>query len=261
MTTVTEILNIARSWLGKSEADGSHKSIIDIYNKRKPLARGYKVKYTDEWCATTISALAIQCGATDIIPTECGCGEMIKLCQQMGIWVENENRVPNPGDIIFYDWQDNGKGDNTGWADHVGIVEKVSGNTITVIEGNKSERVDRRSIEVNAKGIRGYATPKYEKEAEPVKETTQTILKQVAATEDAMGLDKSLAGTYKAITSLNVRYGAGVTKKKMVTIPGGTKVKNYGYYTRVLGTNWLYIQFTLNGTKYTGFASGKYLMK
>ena len=128
MTTATEILNLARSWLGRREADGSHKYIIDIYNKHKPLARGYKVKYTDEWCATTISALAIQCGATDIIPTECGCGEMIKLCQQNGIWVENENRVPNPGDIIFYDWQDSGKGDNTGWADHVGVVEKVSGN-------------------------------------------------------------------------------------------------------------------------------------
>lgn len=258
MTTVTEILNLARSWLGRRESDGSHKYIIDIYNKHKPLARGYKVKYTDEWCATTISALAIQCGATDIIPTECGCGEMIKLCQQNGIWVENENRVPNPGDIIFYDWQDSGKGDNTGWADHVGIVEKVNGSTITVIEGNKGEAVARRQIEVNAKGIRGYATPKHEKEAEIFAPVVQ---KHVVANEDAMSFDKSLAGTYKSTTSLNVRYGAGATKKKMVTIPGGTKVKNYGYYTRVLGTNWLYIQFTLNGTKYTGFASGKYLMK
>lgn len=41
----------------------------------------------------------------------------------------------------MYDWQDTGKGDNTGGADHVGIVEKVVGNTITIIEGNKGEAV------------------------------------------------------------------------------------------------------------------------
>jgi len=34
------------------------------------------------------------------------------------------------------DWNDDGKGDNKGHSDHVGIVEKVSGDMITVIEGN-----------------------------------------------------------------------------------------------------------------------------
>lgn len=151
----------ARAWLGKKESDGSHKEIIDVYNSHKPLARGYAVTYTDAWCATFVSAVAIKCGLTDILPTECGCGQMIALFQKLGEWVENDAYVPSPGDVIFYDWQDSGSGDNTGWPDYVGIVEAVSGNTITVIEGNKSDAVGRRTLQGNGKDIRGYGVPKY----------------------------------------------------------------------------------------------------
>lgn len=173
--TAKSLVAQAKAWLGFNETDGTHKKIIDTYNAHKPLARGYAVKYTDEWCATFVSACAIACGATDVIPTECGCGEMVKLFQKLGAWVENENRTPNPGDILFYDWQDNGVGDNTGWPDHVGIVEKVNGSTITVIEGNYKKGVNRRVLAVNAKNIRGYGVPKYEAEQEAVKTTTVTL--------------------------------------------------------------------------------------
>lgn len=86
---------------------------------------------------------------------------------------------------------------------------------------------------------------------------------EVEATESAKSFLKTLAGTYKvtAKSGLNVRYGAGVTKKKMVSIPYGTSVECYGYYTNVLGVKWLKIQFTYNGIKYTGFASSAYLQK
>ena len=121
------VLAQARAWIGRNEADGTHKGIIDVYNGHKPLARGYKVKYTDAWCATFVSAVAIKCGLTDIIPTECGCGQMIALFKNLGEWQESDSRTPSPGDIIFYDWDDTGAGDCTGWPDHVGIVESVSG--------------------------------------------------------------------------------------------------------------------------------------
>ena len=156
-----QVISQARSWLGKKESDGSHKEIIDVYNSHKPLARGYAVTYTDAWCATFVSAVAIKCGLTDIIPTECGCGQMIALFQKLGEWIENDAYVPSPCDVIFYYWQDYGNGDNTGWPDHVGIVETVSGSTITVIEGNKSNAVGRRTLQVNGKYIRGYGVPKY----------------------------------------------------------------------------------------------------
>lgn len=158
----SKVVEQAKSWLGKKEADGSHRDIIDLYNSHKPLAINYKVKYTDSWCATFVSAVSIALGYTDIIPTECGCERMIELFKKIGSWVENENRTPAPGEIIFYDWDDSGSGDNKGWSDHVGIVEKVSGGKITVIEGNLSNAVKRRTIAVNAKGIRGYGVPKYD---------------------------------------------------------------------------------------------------
>ena len=159
------VLAQARAWIGRNEADGTHKGIIDVYNGHTPLARGYKVKYTDAWCATFVSAVAIKCGLTDIIPTECGCGQMIALFQELGEWQEDDSRTPNPGDIIFYDWDDTGAGDNTGWPDHVGIVESVSGGNITVIEGNKNNAVGRRTLAVNGRYIRGYGVPKYDTEA------------------------------------------------------------------------------------------------
>lgn len=165
----SEMIKLAQSWIWKNEIDGSHKEIIDIYNSHKPWARGYKVKYTDAWCATFISALSIKLDYTDIIPTECGCQEMITLFKNIGCWVENDAYIPKAGDIIFYDWQDNGKGDNVGYTDHVGLVEKVVDNTIIVIEGNINNSVNRRNISVNGKNIRGFAVPKYD--AEPVVET------------------------------------------------------------------------------------------
>lgn len=70
--TAQDALNVMRSWLGYSEANGKFKKIIDLYNSHKPLARGYAVKYTDEWCDTTVSAAAIKAGAVDLIGTECG---------------------------------------------------------------------------------------------------------------------------------------------------------------------------------------------
>ena len=155
------IVKQAQQCIGATESNGGHKPIIDTYNAHTPLARGYKVKYTDEWCAVFVSAMAIRCGYTQIIPTECSCGKMIELFKKLDSWQEADDYTPKAGDIIFYDWEDNGKGDNTGTPNHTGIVEKVSGTTITVIEGNYNQSVKRRYITLNGKYIRGFGCPKY----------------------------------------------------------------------------------------------------
>lgn len=164
-----KVVSIMEGWLGRKESDGSHKKIIDIYNAHNPLARGYKVKYTDEWCATTVSAAFITAGLTDIAPTECSCSKMIDLYKKLGRWQENDTYTPKKGDIIMYDWQDGGAGDNTGHPDHVGIVASVTGNTIRVIEGNKSESVSYRAMAIGGKFIRGYCLPNYASKADTSK--------------------------------------------------------------------------------------------
>lgn len=155
------LVDCTLQWMGYNEADGSHKAIIDIYNGHAPLARGYKLKYTDSWCAATVSAAAIVAGYTDIIPTECSCGQMVSLFSKAGRWIEDDAYIPQTGDFIFYDWDDTGSGDNTGWPDHVGIVASVQDGIIRAIEGNKDNKVDYRTIAVNSKGIRGYGVPDY----------------------------------------------------------------------------------------------------
>ena len=171
------IVKQAEAWLGCKESNGTHKQIIDVYNSHKPLARGYKVKYTDEWCATFASAVAIKCGATDIIPTECSCTKMIELFKSMGSWQEKDDYIPAPGDYILYDWEDNGKGDNKAQPNHIGIVQKVSGSTIYVIEGNYSEAVKVRKIKINGKYIRGFGCPKYRANLKTTDEVAREVIK------------------------------------------------------------------------------------
>ena len=158
--TAQDVLNVMRSWLGFSEANGKFKQIIDLYNSHKPLARGYAVKYTDEWCDTTVSAAAIKAGAVNLIGTECGVEKHVDIFKRKGIWIEDGTITPQPGDIIVYNWDDNTQ-PNDGYSDHIGYVESVSGKTIIAIEGNKGEAVARRTLSVGNGNIRGYARPKY----------------------------------------------------------------------------------------------------
>lgn len=156
------VVTISQTYLGVHEGSEQHKAIVDTYNDRIPLPRGYRVKYTDPWCATFVSAVAIKAGLTNIIPVECSCAELIRLAGQIGSWAEDDAHVPSPGDLILYDWQDTGVGDNRGAPDHVGIVEKVTnGKTIYIIEGNYSNMVKRRMLAVDSRSIRGYICPKY----------------------------------------------------------------------------------------------------
>lgn len=187
MTTRKEIIQQAQAWVGKNEKDGSFKVIIDTYNTQTKLPRGYKMRYTDEWCATFISSLAIMCNATDIIPTECSCTKMIEKHKALGTWIEADNYKPATGDLLFYYWSDNGKGDCTSGASHIGIVEKVEGNKITVIEGNKGEAVARRTITVDARYIRGYAVPKYKAEAQPQKAEVKVMVEMKQLSKGSKG--------------------------------------------------------------------------
>lgn len=161
-----KVVSLLESWLGKNEKDGSYKEIIDIYNSLNILPRGIKMSYAWAWCACTWSAAAIKLGYTSIMPIEISCGNLIEQAKKMGCWQENDAYVPKPGDAVLYDWEDSGKGDNTGWPDHVGTVTYVneSSGYMEVVEGNYSDAVKKRTISLNGRYIRGFITPKYDDE-------------------------------------------------------------------------------------------------
>ena len=200
------VVSTAQKYLGYKESNGTHKKIIDIYNGHKPLAQGYKVKYTDAWCATFVSFVGIQCGLTDIILTECSCPRMIELYKKKGRWKEDDNYKPAAGDIVMYDWQDSGVGDNTGTPDHVGIVVSVSGNSIKIIEGNIDNAVGYRNIAVNGKYIRGYCLPDYAK-----KSTNATSGSNSSSTSKPTATKKTVAEVAKEVVAGKWGNGAART--------------------------------------------------
>lgn len=159
--TARDVLDIARGWLGANEADGSHRSIVDLYNAHEPLAQGYEVSYTDSWCDAFVSACFIKAGAVGLIGgTECGVDRHIGLFKAAGIWTEDGTATPEPGDIICFNWDDFQQ-PNDGFADHIGLVESVADGQITTIEGNCNGRVQRRTIPLSWGYIRGFARPQY----------------------------------------------------------------------------------------------------
>lgn len=161
-----KVVDTASAWLGTQEGTSRHAEILNIYNAQRPLPRGTRMLSTWPWCAAFVSTVSLQCGLRDIMPTECGCPGMVRLYQEIGRWTENDAYTPSPADVIFYDWQDTGYGDNVGQPDHVGIVVGCTDGMITIIEGNCDNAVKLRRIAVNARFIRGYGCPDYASKAD-----------------------------------------------------------------------------------------------
>lgn len=153
----------ARGWLGAVPGSAGHADLMAVYNGHRPLARGYAIRPGDAYCAATVSAAWIRAGVAAAAPLEVSVPKMTALAQAKGIWVEDDAFVPVPGDAVVYDWEDDGRGDNTGYPDHVGLVEAVSGGVITVIEGNMGagRMASRRRLNVDGKYIRGFICPDY----------------------------------------------------------------------------------------------------
>lgn len=135
-------------------------AIEQLGNDYNTYCKDMGYSYRIEWCACFISWLAKKLDITDIIPVDMSCNRQISKFKALGVWHTDKNF--KSGDILYYDW------DKSGDADHVGIVEKSEGNSLTVIEGNNGsypdDRVRRREINSKSSVIFGYARPDYSSE-------------------------------------------------------------------------------------------------
>jgi len=211
------VIDVAKGFLGANQGDARHKNIVDTYNGYVSANKGkahkgstYKVKYTDAWCATFVSAIAIMCHDTDIIPTECSCTRMIKLFKELGCFEPDDNYSKlKPGDIIFYAWNINGKPipseayDVDGLSHHVGIVESCDGKTITVIEGNKDSKCARRTIPVGWKYIHGFGLPRYAEETHQEAQEEASIVHKVKLGDNLSKIAKKYGTTVEDIMKNN----------------------------------------------------------
>lgn len=223
-------VDLVESWEGKKESNGSHKEIIDIYNTlpAAQLPRRTKMLYTWAWCACTWSALAVKLGYTPIMPIEISCYYLIEAAKKMGVWVENDAYIPKPGDAVLYDWQDSGKGDNTGAPDHVGTVIEVyeSAGYMVIMEGNYDNAVKRRTLSLNGKFIRGFITPKYTNNtvSAPKQESGKSI--DTIAREVISGKWGSGTARKTALTKAGYDYAAIQKKVNEILNGGATTTTN-----------------------------------
>ncbi|MFN0604383.1 glucosaminidase domain-containing protein [Facklamia hominis] len=193
--TASAVINEAKKWLGSNKWGTNHKKIIDGYNAVRPLPRGYAVKYSDDWCDSFVSFVAIRTGATDLIGRECGVERHKDIFKQLGIWKGLVK--PEVGDVIIFNWS----GNRNGWGNHIGYVAAVSGDRVTTIEGNTTvngvSTVAYRYYMWNSVYIQGYARPRYSKGGQApkveVSGSDEQLAREVIAGKFGHGEDRKRA--------------------------------------------------------------------
>ena len=112
-----------------------------------------------EWCALFVSWCGDQTGlrAAGQIPYFSFVSDGVSFYKNKGRWIDgsevnssNYDKLIQPGMIIFFDWEPDGK------PNHVGIVTKVSGGYIYTVEGNKSDSVAEGAYSADSNKIFGF---------------------------------------------------------------------------------------------------------
>ena len=154
------VLAAAAAMVGVKGGSAEHHRLVNDYNSVRPLPVGYAVKNSDDWCDIFTTVIFQREGLSDLIGRECGVERHIHIFKRLGIWNEDGNSTPKAGDIITFNW-DKDTQQNDGWADHIGIVEKVENGIIHTIEGNSNNEVKRNTYRIGHGNIRGFASPRY----------------------------------------------------------------------------------------------------
>ena len=174
-TVKTAVAKI-KSWKGYSESNGkAQKYIMRPYNKIS--GRSLNVK-TTPWCQITVVSCLYQAGLKKYYITA-GCKQAVNWYKNKKRWKAKSTK-PSVGWQVFYDFK--GKGNPT----HTGLVTAVSGNTVTVYEGNKSNAVGVRkyNYKTYTKYIYGYGLPYYlTAKTEKPKETVSEPMADPVVTE------------------------------------------------------------------------------
>ena len=145
----TEMIETARMYLGTKEGSAKHKKLIDTYNSITPLPHGYKLAYSDAWCAAFVSAIAELSGCGKRCYPDCNVNYMVKTYRKNKRFTKKLSRAA-AGDYVIYEWN------RDGIPDHIGLLVAIDGYSLTVIEGNKSDAVGYRVINAKDVSVYGY---------------------------------------------------------------------------------------------------------
>ena len=145
------LLSVARGELGAVERGDN----IHPYAAAMEAAYGWDVQ-GQPWCDVFVDWCFVQAFGLEAAGrmTYQRAGAFSALCsasaaryRENGAW----NSIPEPGDQVFFR--------RGGSVEHTGLVEKISGVVVSVIEGNSSDAVARRSYVLGSSAIAGYGRP------------------------------------------------------------------------------------------------------
>lgn len=142
---------------GRAFTSGGNQAIVEVALTQlgneggQPYWSWYGFDGRVEWCACFVSWCSEQCGYLEsgIIPKFSLCSDGVNWFKGKGQW-QDRNYEPQAGDIIFFDWG------NDGSIDHVGIVEKCENGTVYTVEGNSGDACRQQSYPVGSSSIYGY---------------------------------------------------------------------------------------------------------
>ena len=137
---IERLLQIAASQIGVTEDAGPDEDLAGrIAAYRASVTHRDPGRDPEPWCADFVSWCFREAG----VPLGPG-GTGFSYCPYMGRWLEQAGLLyqvgetdPLPGDVVIFDLNLNGT------PDHVGIVERVEGGDMIVIEGNYSDGCQR----------------------------------------------------------------------------------------------------------------------
>lgn len=138
------------------------------------------------------------------------------------------------------------------------VTMSVDANRIVHASQSENGGIDGQTGDQTGKEIcvRSYYDLPYEntvhyRYAGAADEPPKNVMERWHKTESARSFDRGIAGAYHTNDRYNLRVGAGMDKTVILTLPTGTGVRNYGYYTG----EWYLVKAVVNGTVYTGYVA------
>ena len=191
--------------------------------------------YITHWCAYAVSAIMKDCGFIGkyIKAVEGGAGTVPRYSvpAKLGEWFKKGAKTPQAGDLFFLRYANYPKEDKY-FCDHIGIVERVSGNTIETLEGNvdgnnngiweQTSTFKRKTRYLSDYSMYAFYRPFWKSETKSTATSKKTSV-EIYQINSSNIVDYTVKVT--ATDGLNIRQGAGVDFKKLGVVPYNAVVK------------------------------------
>lgn len=248
MTDREKFLNTARSYIGK---DGQYVCLQKL-----------RIGFICDWCAFSVSSIMRDCGFIGkyIKEVEGGAGTIPRYSDgKFGTWFKKGTKAPQAGDLFFLRYNDYPSQDKY-FCDHIGIVESVSGNVITTLEGNVdgwgSDWAGTSSFKRKARYLSDYIVyafyrPFWQGETKSTGAGSKT---STAQNIDAFYQVHTAGGSWLPNVR-NLEDYAGLENHPIDGVMAGVSKGNIRYRVKLVGGAWL--PWVIDRTDYAGIIGRK----